>query len=387
MSATEANDRDDIGSLHREAQVVCGVATRDGEVNADHLSDGRTPTKKADARNATDAARAVLWKGIVGAAKHLGKREPLQVAHHRPVVQLKDGAATIAVYFIGAGLFEFHVAQLLPSQHPVFAVEIMLPAQWHDAALNGDIEASPTLQQMVEPYVAALHAHAGSRPCVLVGYSFHANMAFEAAHQLQARGGKVELLMLLDAPAQYPPAHRAAWQKLREVWSRRRHADVEMTARAPVTGRLAQTRSILTWAFFEYGKLVKGYLRRRVLGDPGKLTTKLDTLGRPLHWPMVECIYANSLRRYELRPLDCRAVVFRADRQEDCPGGIVDYSLGWSNLFRRGIEVIQVSGDHITMMRERPHDQNLARRMGKVLDALDALTPEGAPHSAPSAGG
>jgi thioesterase domain-containing protein len=87
-----------------------------------------------------------------------------------------------------------------------------------------------------------------------------------------------------------------------------------------------------------------------------------------MHWPLIERLYDNSLRSYRLRRLDCRGVLFRADRAEDCPTVKVDYSLGWADLFGKGLDIVQVTGDHFTMMREHPHDQGLARDMSDALD-------------------
>lgn len=333
-------------------------------------------------RSSIDEAHAALWTTIVGAAKHLAKRQPLPTAQRPTVVQLKPGTAETPVYFLGAGLFEFHVAQLMPSQHPVFAVEIPWPAQWHDAAAKNDVRASPTLQQMVAPYVAALHAHAGSAPCVIAGYSFHGSMAFEAARQLHARGGKVELVMLLDAPAEYPPAHRLAWRKLQEVWRGAPELAPVGDPAPSAAARLKCTSAILRWTVRELRKNLKAGFLLWAMGDPGTLTMKVDTLGRPLHWRLVERVYANSLRSYRLLANDCRGVLFRADRAEDCPGGTADYSLGWSGLFSKGLDVIQVSGDHNSMMREAPHNRNLAREMSEVLERCLAKPPQRAPSAA-----
>jgi thioesterase domain-containing protein len=324
------------------------------------------------ARTATDEARAALWTGIIGAAKHLGKREPLPAARRPTVVQLKQGSAATPVYFIGAGLFEFHIAQLMSSEHPVFGVEIAWPAEWHDAVIRGDIHGCPHLPQMVAPYVAALHAHAGATPCVIMGYSFHGSMAFEAAHQLQERGGNVDMVILLDAPAQYPAAPRVAWQKLREVWKRTARPTASDRTSPSLLARLQSTAAILYWALYEVAKGLKGRFRR----DPGKLTIKLDTLGRPLHWQLIERLYAHSLRSYELHPLDCRGAVFRADRAEDCPGGDVDDSLGWGGLFGKGLQIVQVTGNHITMMRQPPHDHGLACDISELLDRFCATPPQ-----------
>lgn len=342
------------------------------------------PTTQTPPRSSTDQARAALWTGILGAAKHIGRREPRTNAKRPAVVAFKPGAGETPVYFIGAGLFEFRIAQLMRCEHPVYAIEIPWPSQWHDAAARNDVDASPTLQELVAPYVAALRDHAGSSPCVIMGYSFHGSMAFEAAHQLAALGSKVAMVMLLDAPAQYPAPHHVARQKLREVWARSPQR-VSSGRRPPsIVARLAGSGAILQWTLFWTWSNLKGQFLHWVLRDAGKLTTKLDALGRPMHWRLVERVYANSLRAYGLRPLDCRGAIFRADRAEDCPGGVVDYSLGWSGLFGDGLEIVQVTGDHMSMMRESPHDRNLA---DEICDLLERFCHEPKQHEPRAAAG
>ena len=135
-----------------------------------------------------------------------------------------------------------------------------------------------------------------------------------------------------------------------------------------IASRFTVTLSIIRWTLAVAGRYLKRRFVESALRDPGELTTKLDTQGRPMHWPLINRLYDNSLRSYRLRRLDCRGVLFRADRSEDCPAANVDYSLGWAELFGIGLEIIQVTGDHFTMMREHPHDQNLAREMSAALD-------------------
>jgi thioesterase domain-containing protein len=310
-------------------------------------------------RPSTDEARAAVWAGILGAAKRIGNRAPAPLRQRPDVVQLREGSAATPVYFIGAGLYELHIAQLMPSEHSIYAVEIAWPAAWHDASANNDTAATPVLEDMVGPYVAALRAHLGSAPCVLVGYSFHASMAFEIAHQLLAKGGQVALVMLLDAPAEYLQPHRVVWNNLRGVWTK---------TGLPITSRLATSFAIARWALGVATQFAQRRFAQSALNDPGELTTKLDTLGRPMHWPLIERLYDNSLRSYALRRLDCRGILFRADRSEDCPSATAAIGLGWADLFEQGLEIVQVSGDHFTMMREPPHDQALAREMSHALD-------------------
>ena len=346
----------DACNNHEKPGFARDVAT---ELSTTPRRDMQDPATKNSADQTTDAARAALWTGILGAAKHIGKMAPLPARQRPVVVQLRQGGDATPIYFIGAGLYELHVAQLMPPQHSIYAAEIACPAAWHDAAARNDTGATPVLEDLVAPYVTAIHAHAGAVPCVLMGYSFHALMAFEIAHQLMAKGARVALVIALDAPAEYPKPPKAIWTNLRDVWTRPEQS---------IVARLATSFAIARWAS---GVATRFALRRfaeTALNDPGELTTKLDTLGRPMHWPLIERLYDNSLRSYKLRQLDCRGVLFRADRAEDCPAARPDVSLGWADLFGQGLEIVQVTGDHFTMMREPPHDQALARELSMALD-------------------
>jgi thioesterase domain-containing protein len=316
----------------------------------------------------TAEARAVVWNGILGTAKHLGKRAPLPLRQRPTVVQLRQGTSETPVYFIGAGLYELHTAQMMPPQHSIFAAEIAWPAAWHDAAARNDTDATPVLEDMVVPYVTALREHAGSTPCVLVGYSFHASMAFEIAHQLLEKGGQVDLVMVLDAPAEYPLPHKIAWRNLLDTWMPGARERATTQNSRSIASRFMLSLSIVRWALTVGMRFIKRRFVETIWREPGELTTKLDTLGRPMYWPLIERLYDNSLRSYRLRRLDCRGALFRADRTEDCPTANVDYSLGWAGLFGKGLDIIQVTGDHYTMMREHPHDRNLAREMSAALD-------------------
>jgi thioesterase domain-containing protein len=306
----------------------------------------------------TDEARTVLWTGILGTAKHLGKREWHPTKRKSSVVQLREGAAeTTPLYFIGVGFAELHLAQLMCSERSIFGIEIPWPSAWRNAAGKNNLDALPTMEQLVAPYVAALTQHAGSSPCVLVGHSFSGLMAFEAAHQLNEQGGKVEMVMLLDAQAQYPAPHQVAWQQLQKDW---KAPDLTDRTSQSIASRLGSSWSIIRWMV---AKEISG-LARHVLRYRGELTTRLDDLGVPWHWEVMVRVFSNALRSYRLRCLDCRGALFRA---EDEKPATLDYSLGWDNLFKRGLKIIQVTGNHVTMTRQQPHDQTLARAMSKLL--------------------
>ncbi len=80
---------------------------------------------------------------------------------------------------------------------------------FQSASLDGRTPADPTVETMVERYLAALSPLQRRGPYRLVGSSFGGMVAFEAARQLAARGESVQLVAMLDTPGpgDYPRAH------------------------------------------------------------------------------------------------------------------------------------------------------------------------------------
>ena len=220
----------------------------------------------------TDVAHAVLWSGIIGAARHLAKRQPQPLKKRSMVVQLKLSTAQMPVYFIGAGMRQIHIAPLISSDHSVFAIEIPWPSEWHDAAIQGDVEASPTLKRNGGPVRVGV-----TRSCWLNSQCDYRLLlpgliGFEAAHGIQELGGKVEVVMLLDTPAQYPSAHCIAWQKLQEVWRRPSRSISDRQSLKSLTSRAVTSWSILRWTLHETKRVVKERILL-ALGSRGRLTT------------------------------------------------------------------------------------------------------------------
>jgi pimeloyl-ACP methyl ester carboxylesterase len=312
----------------------------------------------------TDEAHEVLWKGILGAAKHLGKRKWQPTKGQSSVVQLRKGAGQTPVYFIGMGVSEFNVAKLICSDCSIFGIEIPWPSAWR----NAPVDALPTMDQLAAPYVAAVSVHAGSSPCVLVGHSFNGLVAFHAAHRLNEQGSNVEMVMLLDTQTKDLAPHQVAWQLLQKDWCRAPDLRlIDRTSRS-IASRLRSSWSVTRWMLV---KQIRA-LGRRIVGDRGVLTTRLDDLGIPWHWGPMSQVCVNVGNSYRLRCLDCRGVLFRSESGDESFVRTIDGSLGWSNLFKRGLEIVQVTGNHETMTRA-PHDRTLAGAMSKILDG--AQTP------------
>ncbi len=309
-------------------------------------------------------ARAAIWTGILGVAKDLGKQDARLIGQRPPLVQLRRGTAEAPIYFIGAGLSELNLAQLICSERSIFGIEVPWPSAWRIAAKENETSAMPTVEQLAALYVTALKVHTRSSPCVLAGHSFNGLVAFEAAHQLIKQGGKVEMVILLDSWAQ--SSAKVVWQKLRKDW--RRIPNQRSTTSQTISSDLGQ--SIIRWILLKSQQQLKERFRLAVMGDLGPPTMRFDDLGAPLPRVLAQRLCHHALRTYLLRCLTCRGVLFRAEPADDeGPARTLDGSLGWSNLFSRGLEIIEVTGDHATML-VKPNALVLARAMSELLNSV-----------------
>ena len=96
------------------------------------------------------------------------------------------------------------------------------------------------------------------------------------------------------------------------------------------------------------------------------MTTITDEQNNPLPWELVARLYEKAGNSYDFRLLDSHGVLFRASQDEEDLRAY-DGGLGWENLFAKGLEIISVTGNHLTMVRQESHTLTLARKMTEVL--------------------
>jgi len=271
------------------------------------------------------------------------------------------------VYFVYCGPDEIRISQMIGAERPVFGIDVPWPLSWREAATNNDVRALPTLEQFVATFVDVLSAHLGSSRCVLAGYSFGGLMAFEAAHQLRRRGTQVDAVIMLDAKA----PHQGIWYRLQRAWwetsseisfrtislnSKLRRVSWRMLVRA---GK-ALLRPISAWSQPPFNPP-----RRSSEELATQPTIHLDEQGEPIDWSLITRLYGNATKTYAFQPLDSKGVLFTAQYESLTD---FDASLGWANLFRKGLEIMPVSGDHFTIVRHEPHVRLLGQKLNEVLE-------------------
>jgi amino acid adenylation domain-containing protein len=290
----------------------------------------------------------------------------------RQLVPLQSGASGLPLYFIGAGPAEYQLARLIGGDRAIFAIDVRMPVQLDRAIAASDRAALPTIEQLGALCADVLYAHAGSSPCVIVGHSFGGKIAFEAAHALQRAGGHVALVLLLDAWAFFwtGVVRGAGWQSLRWIWRSAATGTASSTPRTRGRGLISLLGNhgrLLWWLLTRIPPAVKNRLT-----PANRPSGYVDKGGRPIDQRTINRMARVTGKQWRPRPLDAVGVLFRARfaGEEMLPG--YDIASGWSDLFAGGLEVVESTGDHVTMVTGE-NIATLARQIAAVLERHETL--------------
>jgi thioesterase domain-containing protein len=289
------------------------------------------------------------------------------------VLRLQPGHTGLPLYFIGAGAIEYQLARLIGEDRPIFGTDAPPPAEWRTVVDAADRAALPTIEQLGKVHGEALHAHAGSSPCVVAGYSVQGKIAFEAARALQRAGVHVALVLLLDARATTWSGFTrgAAIESLRWIWRDTATKSANDPANSDrLSARLRNSWRLLRWLLARIPHIVKS---RVSPSNHSRLAGFLDSNGMPIDAEFVVRFTRIATESWQPRPIDTSAVLFRVKTpgEEMLPGH--DLTNGWHDLFARGLEIVQSPGDHVSMATADGHLTTVARQIKEVLDRYEAV--------------
>jgi amino acid adenylation domain-containing protein len=259
---------------------------------------------------------------------------------------LRSGRSDVPLFFIDPTPAEFRLANLLPGEPAIFGTEVPLPLDVLQAAsMNAGL--LPPLETFATEHARLILHHHPTGECLIAGYSFTGVLAFEVARQLQRAGRKVRAVLLFDSALKRLSERRRDWRWFK-LWCRRQ---LRNTLRGGVAYLVRKTVNRLR---YEKGRLVFALNPPRVSDGP-------------IPPALTEKIYQTTSRTYRPIQLQTRGVLFRAaDNLKNIYAA--DRSLGWSNLFSEGIAVIDVPGEHTTIMQE-PNIGTLAEKVSEVLES------------------
>jgi thioesterase domain-containing protein len=298
-----------------------------------------------------------------------GHRFPLKPR----VLMLQKGHVEPALYFVGAGPAEIRMAKFLTKDRAVYGTEAPLPIAWRRTLASANQAERPTISELGGLYGNAVRAHAGTSPSVLAGYSFHGKVVIEAARALQQAGGQVAMVLLIESNAWTGHTERIKQTLLRNLRSVR-GGDATGTAdeiepTIPFSASLSRSLRSLGWLLAQVPPVVK---RNLVVLIPGEDEVQeapgwVDEEGAQVTLSEMTQLFLRPGSSFDPFPLDAAAVLFRTRQPGDglLTGGSLDS--GWEGRFARGLEIIEVSGDHLSLIREERNVAALAQKINGVL--------------------
>jgi thioesterase domain-containing protein len=198
-------------------------------------------------------------------------------------------------------------------------------------------------------------------PYLLAGHSFGGLLAFEVAHQLQRAGRQVEMVFLLDSWVSSIPW----WRKIRVLNLSRARKSLAFRA-----SRLwSKTHGKISRVLERPATFFNPSIR-----PPANLTDVNVPFGQ-VPWEVLSQVYSHAQKNYQLRPLASRAVLFRAQDSEFKHLYALDGQLGWHGLFGEGLEVVDIPGDHFSLLKS-PNLQLLVQQLQARTEKLKLASAE-----------
>jgi thioesterase domain-containing protein/acyl carrier protein len=294
--------------------------------------------------------------------RSLGRRLTLGELHEAPtprdLAALLHGSRDAAAYE--------HLLPIQPNgtRPPLFGVHVLGPnAGWYRPLAarlgddqpvmglwiaNPDVESPAKLQVIAARYADEIDRWCPRGPVGLAGISLGGFVAYELAQQLRARGREVSVLALFDTAG---PGGRPQLEG--RARARRHLQHLQLDGFDYVRGRVR-------------GKLWK--LREKVRAT--RAARRQSQGGAiPAEMWMSRFVELNlaAAREYEVLPYDGTVTVFRATKVSFDRPEVIEDGLGWGPYAKGGVDVIDVPGDHMSILAE-PHVAVMAHHLSDILE-------------------
>ncbi len=253
------------------------------------------------------------------------------------------------IHVLGRGLqFYRPLARYLAPEQPLYGLSTQIAAMDEKQAPPNRVE------DLAAFYIKEMRTLQPNGPYFLAGVSFGGEVAFEMAQQLVAQGQKVAFLALLDS------IRNSAIKNL------------------PTNDRLSAHLSKLlqrgpAYVLEKVNEKIKGPIENLDLCLQGIYCKFYQSIGRPLPEELQDFTYrqlnTQASIAYIPQVYPGRVTLFKASEQAGT-GSVSSYiepELGWSGLAAGGLEIHDVLGDHLGMLKE-PNVRVLSEKLKACLD-------------------
>ena len=289
--------------------------------------------------------------GVTEKAEDSPAKPKKQTRRFKHLVAMHDGeGGPKTPFFLVAGMFGNvlnlrHLAQLIGTDRPFYGLQAK--------GLYGDEDPHRSIKDAARDYIAEMKQVQPVGPYFVGGFSGGGITAFDIAHQLEAMGDEVALVVLLDTPL---PQRRALSRQDRLLiqWQETK-------------------RKGLSYPFV--------WLRNRIRWELQKRQASEHTqAAHSFHNAEIEAAFLQAVSSYDMRPWQGRIALFRpplvgtwkvsGNRWVNHERAYLFNDNDWAQ-YTPQIEVFEVPGDHDSMVLE-PNVRVLASYLRNVIVTTEA---------------
>lgn len=260
------------------------------------------------------------------------------------LVPIKPTGTKAPLYIIhgeGLNVLNFsNLAAAMDKDRPIYGLQAV--------GLNGVDEPLDSLPEIAKFYLSEIIRHNPSGPYLLAGYSFGGYVALEIRKQMAAMGKEVEKLIMFDTDAE--KSEYKDWYYILPKKVKRNVPILLSFLKSTILHPIANFRN-------QDKNPLPGFLSKYFLKRETKNFYQLIKKIKDKH------LYA--FRNYKMEPFNGKVYLFKA---KTCVHYVYDTEfLGWKKYALGGVELYDVPGDHLTMIRP-PHVEVFASILSDSLD-------------------
>jgi thioesterase domain-containing protein len=245
------------------------------------------------------------------------------------------------VHGVGGNVVNFYgLSMRVGADQPVYGIQ--------SQALVANQPALLHLKDMAAHYIADIRKVQPHGPYHLLGYSFGGTVVLEMAHQLRAAGEQVAMLGMIDAKSKDYELQLERMKSVPTKINRRINQFIGNTDSLDWKSRIKYVAEKISTRAIRFACMAAAALNMKQV--PSFMRSAYD-------------INYVAVQNYQLRPYDGKLVLFRATYQGEEEG---EYDLGWSAIFRGGVEIHDLPGDHERIFLE-PNIETLANSLREAL--------------------
>ena len=269
----------------------------------------------------------------------------------RSLVPVRTGGTKppfFCIHAVGGNILEYNeLAGHLSSDQPFYGLQSI--------GLDGHAKPLTDIRSMAAAYIREIREVQPHGPYYLGGRSFGGSIAFEIASQLRDEGEDIAMLAIFDS---YPKGWLKLYTPDEARDYRRRFLRLRLKRHLQIWLRLGMLDKL------RYGAIKIGYKSRKIRNRTRQIFRRVEPASASVQSVLrkIEEINYSAFIGYVPKVYEGKVTFFCAD-EEVCPE---ENLTGWRRLAAGGVDVINVPGDHQTMIKQ-PHVAKLAQSLEEAI--------------------